>query len=94
MFNPGEVEGTVVAGPGVSPSQVQVSADGRWVMGRFGGGCGEPNGPGIVKIDLRTGSATVVAPFSSSEDKPVASPFTRRRARFLRAEDRYGSGRS
>ena len=60
LFRDGEAHGTAVGAPTGSPSQLQVSADGKMVIGYFGGGSEQPATAAIVKINLETKVANAV----------------------------------
>ncbi len=70
------MEGTAVGAPVGSATHVQVSADGKWVIGLFGSGCKQPATAQIVKIDLKTRLATVVIHSRPGADNqwPAFSP--------------------
>ena len=76
LFREGEAHGTAVGAPSGSPSQLQVSDDGKMVIGYFGGGCEQPETAAITKINLETKVATQVVTMSpwAENQSPAFSP--------------------
>jgi len=76
IFSPGKRQGIAVGASIGSPGQIDVSSDGRWAVGYFGVGCGEPEKAQLVKIDLQRRSATLVMPPApwAENQQPYFSP--------------------
>jgi hypothetical protein len=76
MFRPGDAEGAAIRAPTGSPTHVQVSADGEWLIGLLAGDAGQRGTTQIVKINLATMSVTPLVSLSSwtGNERPALSP--------------------
>lgn len=76
IFLPGEKQGMPVGAPVGSLDQIDVTADGKWAVGYWDGGCDRPEAGQLIKIDLQEKSATPITPvFLWAENQwPKLSP--------------------